>query len=59
MKLQEALDIEEFIKAESKAEGKAEEKLDIARNMLIEGSSIQFVAKCIGLTVDEVKKLKI
>lgn len=67
MKLQEALDIEEFIKSESKAKGitigeakgKTEEKLDIARNMLIEGSSIQFVAKCTGLTINQVKELKI
>ena len=38
-------------------EGKASEKLKIAKIMLQEGSDIKFIVKCTGLTEEEVKKL--
>ena len=43
--------------AEGKAEGQAEEKQTIARRMLAEGLSVDLVAKCTGLTVEQVQCL--
>jgi len=38
-------------------EGRADEKLEIARNLLAEGSSPEFVQEITGLSMDEIKKL--
>jgi predicted transposase/invertase (TIGR01784 family) len=45
--------------AKGKAEGKVEEKMEIARAMLLEGDSIEKIAKITGLSVKDIKKLKI
>ena len=44
--------------ARGKAEGKAERDIEIARAMLIDGDSIEKVAKIIGLSIAEIEKLK-
>ena len=38
-------------------EGKASEKMKIAKIMLKEGSDIKFIVKCTGLTEEEIKKI--
>jgi predicted transposase/invertase (TIGR01784 family) len=45
--------------AKGKAEGRAEEKMEIARAMLLEGDSIEKIVKITGLTTEEIEKLKI
>lgn len=40
------------------AEGKHEERLEIARKMLHEGSELVFVAKVTGLSLDTIKELQ-
>jgi predicted transposase/invertase (TIGR01784 family) len=40
-------------------EGEKNEKIKIAQNMLKEGSNIEFIMKCTGLTKEEIKKLSI
>ena len=45
-------------KAEGKVEGKVERDIEIARAMLIDGDSIQKVAKITGLSIAEIEKLK-
>ena len=42
---------------EGKAEGKTEEKLTIARNLLAKGSTPEFVSEITGLSFDEITKL--
>ena len=42
---------------EGKAEGKAEEKLDTARNLKKSGVSIETIATCVGLPADVIAKL--
>ncbi|MCM1371326.1 MAG: hypothetical protein NC181_05540, partial [Clostridium sp.] len=49
--------IEQGIK-KGKLEGKTEEKLDIARNMLKEGSKVDFISKVTKLSVSEIENLK-
>jgi predicted transposase/invertase (TIGR01784 family) len=44
-------------KVEGKAEGRAEEKIEIARAMLLEGDSIEKIAKITGLSIEEIEKL--
>ena len=44
-------------KVEGKAEGRAEEKMEIARAMLLEGDSIEKIAKITGLSIEEIEKL--
>lgn len=43
--------------AKGKAEGKAERDIEIARAMLLEGDSIEKIAKITGLSVEEIEKL--
>jgi len=45
--------------AKGKAEGKAERDIEIARAMLLEGDSIEKIGKITGLSVEDIKKLKI
>lgn len=45
--------------AKGKAEGKAERDIEIARAMLLEGDSIEKIEKITGLSVEDIKKLKI
>lgn len=40
-----------------RAEGRAEEKLENARNLKANGVSIELIAKSLGLTEEEVEKL--
>lgn len=42
----------------AREEGKAEEKLNITKNLLSMGMSTKDIAKVTGLSVDEVEKLK-
>ena len=44
-------------KAEGKAEGKTEEKVKIAKAMLLDGDTVEKVAKITGLSIDEIQKL--
>ena len=44
---------------EGREEGRAEGMADAARNMLAEGFSIDLVVKCTGLSVEQVKELKL
>jgi len=43
---------------EGKIEGRFNEKLEIARNLLSEGSSLEFVQKITGLDIDTLKGLQ-
>jgi len=43
---------------QGKLEGKLEEKFEIARSMLVEGSTISFIMKVTGLSQQEIKQLK-
>lgn len=45
-------------KAEGLAEGLAEGKINIAKSMLDEGCPLELIAKCTGLSIKEVEKLK-
>lgn len=45
-------------KNNAKEEGRKEEKCKIAKKMLAQGSDIEFIIKCTGLTEEEIKKLK-
>ena len=38
--------------------GKTEEKMEIARTMLLDGDAIEKISKITGLTVKEIEKLK-
>jgi predicted transposase/invertase (TIGR01784 family) len=51
---------QQIIEAEEKAEarGKAERDIEIARAMLIDGDSIEKVAKITGLSVEEIKEIE-
>ena len=40
-----------------KKEGKAEEKIEIAKNMLKENADINFISRVTGLTVEEINKM--
>lgn len=40
-----------------KAEGKTEEKVEIAKAMLLDGDTVEKVAKITGLSIDEIQKL--
>ena len=44
-------------KKEGKHEGKKEEKIEIARNMLAKNSDVQFISECTGLSIDEINNL--
>ncbi|MDR2542080.1 MAG: hypothetical protein LBC80_01310, partial [Treponema sp.] len=44
-------------RTEGHAEGRFEEKYKIARNLLIEGSTHEFIQKVTGLSLEEIKKL--
>ena len=43
---------------EGKAEGKAEEKTQIALNMIHSGISIDLIAQITGLSLDQIQKLQ-
>ncbi len=45
--------------ATGKADGEASEKIKIAKIMLKEGSDIEFIIKCTGLTKETIEQLKI
>jgi predicted transposase/invertase (TIGR01784 family) len=40
-----------------KVEGKTEEKVEIAKAMLLDGDTVEKVAKITGLSIDEIQKL--
>ena len=42
---------------DAKKEGKNEEKIQIARNMLAKNSDVQFISECTGLSIYEIKNL--
>ncbi len=42
----------------AKAAGKAEERLEIAKNMLVKNSPLDFIAKVTGLSMEEIKALQ-
>jgi len=44
-------------KAEGIIEGKAEEKITTAKNMIKEGCDLEFISKITGLTINEIKSL--
>ena len=46
-------------RAEGREEGRAEGMANAARNMLAEGFSIDLVVKCTGLSIEQVKELKL
>ena len=48
----------EQAKSEGKAEGKAERDTEIARAMLLDGDSVEKVAKITGLSIADIQKLK-
>lgn len=52
--------IEQLIYAEDKGreEGREEEKIEIARNLLAEKMSIEFVSKITGLSLEDLKKIQ-
>ncbi len=41
----------------TKEEGRTEAKIEVARNMIIEGDSIEKVMRCLGLSLDTVLHL--
>ena len=45
-------------KSEGKAEGKAERDIEIAKAMLLDGDSVEKIAKITGLSILEIEKLK-
>ena len=45
-------------KRDGKAEGAKEKEIQIARNMLQENASIEFIIKVTGLTKEEIEKIK-
>ena len=45
-------------RAEGKSQGKNERNIEIAKNMLNEGINLSVVAKCTGLTENEINSLK-
>ena len=42
----------------AKQEGKKEEKVEIAKNAIIEGASSQFISKITGLTIEQIDALR-
>ena len=44
--------------AEGEAKGKSERDLEIARNMLMEGTPLDFICRVTGLTKDAISALK-
>lgn len=54
MTLEHMLEIEN---EKGRTEGRAEEKISIAKNLLAEGLSVEFIAKTTGLDEAEVEKL--
>jgi predicted transposase/invertase (TIGR01784 family) len=58
--LTDNLTIEEIVTVrckEAREEGQAEEKLEIARNLLAEGSTPEFVQKITGLDLETIQGL--
>ena len=49
---------EEEALRESREEGREEKAFDIARNMLLDGDSVEKVMKCTRLTHEEVEDVK-
>ena len=45
-------------RAEGKSQGKNERNIEIAKNMLNEGINLSAIAKCTGLTEEEINSLK-
>ena len=45
-------------KAEGRAEGEAKERIKLITSMLKNGANMDFIAKCTGLSVEEISKLK-
>ena len=45
-------------RAEGRVEGEENKALEIARNLLAEGSTFEFVQKMTGLPLDEIEKLR-
>ena len=49
---------EDYKLEQAKSEGKAEGKAEIARAMLLDGDSMEKVAKITGLSIADIQKLK-
>ena len=49
--------IEEGI-AKGKAEGKLEERFNIVRNLLANGSSTDFIKQCVNISDEEIKNIQ-
>ena len=45
-------------KAEGKAEGKAERDIEIAKNLLLQNTSLDTISSATGLSIDQLQKLK-
>ena len=45
-------------RAEGKAEGEAKERIKLITSMLKNGANMDFIAKCTGLSIEEISKLK-
>lgn len=51
------ISISEKSKAQGIAEGEVKEKLNIAKNMVSEGCDLELIAKCTGLSLEEIETL--
>mgnify|MGYP003422912751 FL=1 len=49
---------EDYKLEQAKSEGKAERDTEIARAMLLDGDSVEKVAKITGLSIADIQKLK-
>ena len=58
MKEQDVINQLYYAKEEGLAEGKTEERLEIAKKMLKEGLSVDLICRTTGLSEEEVLKLK-
>ena len=58
MKEQDVINQLYYAKEEGLAEGKTEERLEIAKKMLKEGLSVDFICQMTDLSEEEVLKLK-
>ena len=50
-------DAKEVWQEEAREEGRTGEKLEIARNLLVKGSTPEFVSEITGLSLEEIAKL--
>ena len=48
----------DYAREEGLMKGRTEEKFEVARKLLVEGSAPEFVKKVTGLSLDEIEKLQ-